>query len=322
MRAVRVHELGGPEVLTVDEIDVPEPEDGQIRVRIEAAGLNFIDTYHRTGKYPLEPPATLGVEAAGVVDAVGPGVEWPAEGDRVGYTGQRGAYAERQVVPADAVVAIPEGVSTDLAAAALLQGMTAHYLTHDTFPLSGGDTALVHAAAGGVGHLLTQICKLLGARVVATCGSEEKAELVRGLGADEVVVYTREDFTDAVQRFTDGRGVDVVYDGVGQATFLDGLTCLRRRGMMVLYGQASGPVEPLDPQQLNRHGSLFLTRPSLFHYVAEREELEGRASDLFDWIQSGEIDVRIDRTFPLEDAAEAHRYLEGRNTQGKVLLVP
>lgn len=322
MRAVRVHELGGPDVLAVDDVGVPEPGSGEIRVRVEAAGLNFIDTYHRTGKYPVETPAGIGVEAGGVVEALGPDVDGLSEGERVAYTGQRGAYAEQQVVPADAVVRIPDGLGSRTAVAALLQGMTAHYLTHDTFPLSDGDTALVHAAAGGVGHLLTQICKMKGATVIATCGTHEKAEQVAGHGADEVVVYTEEDFVGAVDGFTDGRGVDVVYDGVGQATFLDGLDCLRMRGMMVLYGQASGPVEPLDPQELNRHGSLFLTRPSLFHYVAERDELERRATDLFGWLADGDIEVRVDRTFPLEEAADAHRYLEGRNTRGKVLLVP
>lgn len=322
MRAVRVHELGGPDVLTVDDVDVPQPGPGQVRVRIEAAGLNFIDTYHRDGKYPLEPPAIIGVEAGGVVDAVGPDVDGLSEGDRVAYTGQRGAYAEQQVVPADAVVGIPDELETRPAVAVLLQGMTAHYLTHETFPLSDGDTALVHAAAGGVGHLLTQICKLRGATVIATCGTYDKAEQATAHGADEVVVYTEEDFVGAVEAFTDGRGVDVVYDGVGRATFLDGLDCLRMRGMMVLYGQASGPVEPLDPQELNQHGSLFLTRPSLFHYIAERDELDRRAGDLFGWLADGDIEVRIDRTFGLEDAAEAHRYLEGRNTRGKVLLTP
>lgn len=322
MRAVRVHEVGGPEVLQVDEVDVPEPGPGEVRVRVEAAGLNFIDTYHRDGKYPVELPATIGVEAGGVVDAVGPDVDGVSEGDRVAYTGQRGAYSEQQVVPADAVVAVPDGLEMRTAVAALLQGMTAHYLTHDTYPLSGGEVALVHAAAGGVGHLLTQICGHLGAEIVATCGTEEKAELVRGYGADHVVVYTEEDFAEAVEDVTEGRGVDVVYDGVGRATFRDGLGCLRRRGTMVLYGQASGPVDPLDPQELNRHGSLYLTRPSLFHYVAERDELERRARDLFGWIADGEIEARIDRTFPLEEAADAHRYLEGRRTRGKVLLVP
>ncbi|MBW3560868.1 MAG: quinone oxidoreductase [Actinobacteria bacterium] len=322
MRAVRVHELGGPDVLALDEVDTPDPGPGEVRVRIEAAGLNFIDTYHRSGKYPLDPPATIGVEAGGVVDAVGADIDGLSEGDRVAYTGQRGAYAEHQVVPVDAVVRIPDELETPTAVAALLQGMTAHYLTHDTFPLSEGDTALVHAAAGGVGHLLTQICKLKGATVVATCGTHEKAEQVTDHGADEVVVYTEDDFVEAVDAFTEGRGVDVVYDGVGQATFLDGLDCLRMRGMMVLYGQASGPVDPLDPQELNQHGSLFLTRPSLFHYVAEREELERRTDDLFGWIASGDLEVRIDRTFPLAEATEAHRYLEGRNTRGKVLLLP
>ncbi|MDX1621805.1 MAG: quinone oxidoreductase [Nitriliruptorales bacterium] len=322
MRAIRVHELGDPEVLTLDEVDVPEPGPREVRVRIEAAGLNFIDTYHRDGKYPLDLPATIGVEAGGTVEAVGPDVEGLTEGDRVAYTGQRGAYAEQQVVPADAVVEIPDELETNRAVAVLLQGMTAHYLTHDTFPVGDGDTALVHAAAGGVGHLLTQICKHLGARVIATCGTEEKAKLVRDFGADEVVIYTQEDFVEAVGEFTQGRGVDVVYDGVGQATFQDGLGCIRRRGTMVLYGQASGPVEPLDPQQLNQHGSLFLTRPSLFDYVAERDELTRRSTDLFGWLVDDEIEVRVDRVFDLEDAAEAHRYLEGRNTHGKVLLTP
>lgn len=322
MRAVRVHELGGPEVLRVDDIEVPEPGPGEIRVRIEAAGVNFIDTYHREGKYPLELPATIGGEGAGVVDAVGRDVPALSEGDRVAFAGPRGSYAEMVVVPAGAVVPVPADVEVRTAAAALLQGMTAHYLVHDTYPVGARDTALVHAAAGGVGHLLTQMCKLLGARVIATCGTQEKADLVRGFGADEVVVYTEESFTEAVGRFTDGRGVDVVFDGVGKATFLDGLTCLRRRGMMVLYGQSSGEADPLDPQELNRRGSLFLTRPNLAHYVAEREELERRASDLFGWIAKGAIEVRIDRTFPLEEAAEAHRYLEGRKTLGKVLLIP
>lgn len=327
MRAVRVHELGGPEVLRVDDIEVPEPGPGEIRVRIEAAGVNFIDTYHREGKYPLELPATIGGEGAGVVDAVGRDVAALSEGDRVAFAGPIGAYAEMVVVPAGPVVPVPADVEVRTAAAALLQGMTAHYLVHDTYPVGAGgsrdpSTVLVHAAAGGVGHLLTQMCKLLGARVIATCGTEEKADLVRGFGADEVVVYTEESFTEAVALFTDGRGVDVVFDGVGKATFLDGLTCLRRRGMMVLYGQSSGEADPLDPQELNRHGSLFLTRPNLSHYVAEREELERRASDLFGWIAKGAIEVRIDRTFPLEEAAEAHRYLEGRKTHGKVLLIP
>lgn len=322
MRAVRLREVGGPEVLRMEEVDTPEQGRGELLVRIEAAGVNYIDTYHRNGTYPLDTPTVLGVEAAGTVEAVGADVVGFAVGDRVAHAGQRGAYAELQAIPADAAIAIPEGVDTHVAAAAMLQGMTARYLVRDTFPLVEGDTALVHAAAGGVGHLLTQACKLLGARVVATCGTDEKARWVRDLGADQVVVYTQDDFVDAVDRFTDGRGVDVVYDGVGQATFLDGLDCLRRRGMMVLYGQASGPVAPLDPQELNAHGSLFLTRPSLFHYVAERDELERCAGELFQWIADGRFEVRIDRRFPLGEAHEAHRYLEARNTQGKVLLTP
>jgi NADPH2:quinone reductase len=322
MRAVRIHETGGPDVLTVDDAEVDAPGEGQIQVRVEAAGLNFIDTYQRSGAYPLELPATLGVEAAGVVEAVGPGVDRFAEGDRVAYAGQLGAYAEHQAVSADAAVTVPDEVDARLAAAVMLQGITAHYLVRSTVPLSEGDTVLVHAAAGGVGHLLTQTCKLAGARVIATCGSEEKAELARRSGADHVVVYTEEDFVAAVAEFTDGRGVDVVYDGVGRATFRDGLGCLRPRGTMVLYGQASGPVEPLDPQELFQHGSLYLTRPSLGHYIAERSELEARAADLFGWIADGDLDVRVDTTFPLEGAGDAHRYLEGRNTKGKVLLLP
>lgn len=322
MRAVRVHESGGPDVLTVDDVETPEPGPGEIRVRIEAAGVNFIDTYHREGKYPLELPATIGVEAGGIVDAVGPDVTSISVGDRVVYSDQLGAYAELQVVPAAAVVTVPNEVETRTAVSALLQGMTAHYLTHDTYPVQPGTTALIHAAAGGAGHLLTQVCKLRKGRVIATCGTKEKAEFVRSLGADEVVVYTEENFVEAVERLTDGRGVDVVFDGVGKTTFLDGLTCLRPRGMMVLYGQASGPVDPIDPQELNRLGSLFLTRPTLFHYTADRDELEQRASDLFGWITSGRLQVRIDRTVALEEAADAHRYLEGRETRGKVLLIP
>ncbi|MGH2808428.1 MAG: quinone oxidoreductase family protein [Actinomycetota bacterium] len=322
MRVVQIQTSGGPEVLELADIAVPEPGSGEIRVRIEAAGVNFIDTYHRRGLYPLEMPATIGVEAGGVVDAVGDDVTTVSVGDRVAYCDQRGAYAEVQVVSAASVVKVPDGVETRTAAAAVLQGMTAHYLAFDTYALQQGESVLVHAAAGGAGHLLTQVCKLRGARVIATCGTKEKAELVRGLGADEVVVYTEERFTDAVERFTGGRGVDVVYDGVGKSTFHDGLTCLRPRGMMVLYGQASGPVEPIDPQELNRLGSLFLTRPTLFHYVAQRADLERRASDLFAWIAKGEVEVRIDRDFPLEEAADAHRYLEGRGTRGKVLLIP
>lgn len=322
MRAVRVHETGEPEVLTLEEVADPEPGPGEIRVRIAATGVNFVETYQRRGLYPIDLPATLGVEAAGVIDVLGPGVEGLSVGDPVGYCTSGGTYAELAVVPAEAVVKLPEGIDPKIAGASLQQGMTAHFLTNDTFPVGPDTTALVHAAAGGVGQLLTQMCKLRGARVIATCGSEEKAELVRALGADEVVVYTKESFGDAVRRVTDGVGVDVVYDGVGKTTFTEGLSSLRPRGMMVLYGQSSGPVEPVDPQVLNRHGSLFLTRPTLAHHIARRAELERRAGDLFGWITSGEVKVAIDRTFPLEHAADAHRYIEGRNTRGKVLLVP
>lgn len=322
MRAVRVHERGGPEILRIDDLDVPEPGPGEIRIRIEAAGVNFIDTYQREGRYPLDLPVTLGMEAGGVVEAAGPGVDTIRVGDRVVYADQLGAYAELQIVSAASAVKVPDGVETRIAVAALLQGMTAHYLTHDTYPLRSGDIALVHAAAGGVGHLLTQISKIRNAKVIATCGTTDKAELARSLGADEVIVYTEQSFRDATQRSTDGRGVDVVYDGVGKATFMDSLSCLRPRGMMVLYGAASGPVDPLDPQELNRRGSLFLTRPTLAHYTAQRAELERRANDLFGWIADGRLEVRIDRTFALEEAADAHRYLEGRQTQGKLLLVP
>jgi NADPH2:quinone reductase len=322
MRAVRIHETGGPDVLNVEDLEVSEPGAGEIRVRVEVAGVNYIDTYHRNGRYPLDLPASIGLEAAGVVDAVGSGVTGIAVGDRVAYADQPNAYAEIQVVKGHSVVKVPEGVELRIAAAAMLQGMTAHYLAHDTYSLKPGEVALVHAAAGGTGHLLTQVCKIRGAHVIATCGTHEKADIARDLGADEVVVHTEESFVEAVKRSTEGRGVDVVYDGVGAATFGDSLRCLRRRGLMVLYGQASGPVEPIDPQELNRLGSLFLTRPTLFNYVSTRDELERRTSDLFGWIKDGRVRVRIDRTFPLEEAAEAHRYLEGRRTRGKVLLTP
>lgn len=322
MRTVRIHEPGGPEVLVVDDVEVPDPGAGEVRVRVEAAGLNFIDTYHREGRYPLDLPATIGMEAGGVVDAVGADVRSVSEGDRVVHADQLGAYAELQVVAAESLVKVPDDVDLPTAVAALLQGMTAHYLVHDTYPLQAGDSALIHAAAGGVGRLLTQMCKMRSAQVIATCGTHEKADEVRALGADEVVIYTEESFAAAVERSTGGRGVDVVYDGVGATTFDDSLACLRPRGMMVLYGQASGPVSPVDPQILNRAGSLYLTRPTLAHYVAERAELDRRAGDLWAWIAEGRLDVRIDRTFPLEEAAAAHRYLEGRNTQGKVLLIP
>lgn len=320
MQAIQVDGVGGPDVLEFVEVDAPRPGRGEVLVRLEAAGVNFIDVYHRSGNYPLDVPFTPGVEGAGVVEEVGDDVDGFAPGDRVAYAMQRGSYAEQAVVPANMLVAVPDTVSNEQAAATMLQGMTAHYLSHSTYPLDGDDTALVYAAAGGVGHLLTQIATMRGARVLATASTPEKADLARGDGADEVILYRDEDLVARVEELTDGRGVDVAYDSVGRDTFGASLDCLRPRGVLALYGQSSGPVEPLDPQVLNRKGSLFLTRPSLGHYVAERSELEWRARDLFTWIAAGELAVRVDRTFPLADAAAAHTYLEAGRTTGKVLL--
>ena len=321
MKAVRVHAHGGPEVLSVDDVPVPEPGPGQARVKIAAAGVNFIDIYHRKGLYRGQLPLTLGQEAAGTVDALGDGVTEVQIGDRVVYASVQGSDAEYAVVPAARLVPIPSGVSFEQAAAAMLQGLTAHYLATSTFPLKPGDTALVHAAAGGVGHLLVQIAKLRGARVIGTA-STSKLELARTAGADEVIDYTKEDFEAEVKRLTGGQGLPVVYDSVGATTFDKSLRCLRPRGYMVLYGQSSGPVPPLDPQVLNSGGSLYLTRPTLGHYIATREELQQRADELFGWIAAGQVEVRIDKSFPLAQVAEAHRYLEDRQTKGKVLLMP
>lgn len=322
MKAIRVHAPGGPEELRHEEVPRPEPGPGQALVRVEAAGLNFIDVYHREGLYPVDLPFTPGVEGAGTVVELGAGADGLREGERVGWVGGPGAYAEFAAVPADRLVSLPEDVELRTAAALLLQGMTAHYLACSTYPLGPGDSCLVHAAAGGVGLLLCQIAAMRGARVLGTASNEEKAARARAAGAEEVILYTRENFAEAVRRLTEGRGVRVVYDSVGRATFREGLTCLAPRGTMVLFGQSSGPVEPIDPQLLNRHGSLFLTRPSLFHYVADREELLRRAGDLFDWLRAGRLSVRIDREVPLSRAAEAHRALERRETSGKVLLLP
>jgi NADPH2:quinone reductase len=322
MKAVRVEETGGPEVLQLQDVPVPDPGAGQVRVRVEAAGLNFIDVYQRQGHYPLDLPVTLGMEAAGVVDAVGPEVTGIAKGDRVAYAMQLGAYAEQAVVPATQVVRVPGEIDLRVAAAVMLQGMTAHYLSHSTMRLEKGMTVLVHAAAGGVGHLLVQIAKRLGARVLAATSTQEKARLARQAGADEVIRYRTTDLGDEVARLTSGAGVDVVYDSVGKDTFDRSLDCLRPRGLMVLYGAASGPVPPLNPQVLNQKGSLYLTRPSLAHYLASPEELAWRAGDLFGWIAAGELQVRIDRTWPLAGAADAHRYIEAGKTHGKVLLLP
>jgi NADPH2:quinone reductase len=322
MKAIRVHEYGGPEVLSYEEAPLPEPGAGEARVKIEAAGLNFIDVYHRMGRYPAELPITPGVEGAGVVDAVGPEVSDLQPGDRVVYAMQMGSYAEYAVVPAWKLVPVPDGVDTRQAAAVMLQGMTAHYLTHSTYPLQPGDTALVHAAAGGVGLLLVQLAKQRGARVIGTVSTEEKARLAREAGADEVILYTQVDFEAETKHLTGGEGVNVVYESVGKTTFDKSLNCLKPRGYMVLYGQSSGPVPPLDPQVLNAKGSLFLTRPSLGHYAADRAEIMQRAGDLFAWMLAGQLKVRIDKTFPLAEAGDAHQYLEGRKTKGKVLLIP
>jgi NADPH:quinone reductase len=321
MRAVRIHQFGGPEALSLDEVPQPEPGHGEARVKIAAAGVNFIDTYHRKGLYPLQLPLTLGQEGAGTVDAVGAGVTEVRPGDRV-YSNVQGSDAEYAIVPVAKLVSVPAGVSFEQAGAAMLQGLTAHYLSHSTYPLRPGDTALIHAAAGGVGALLVQMAKRRGARVLATVSNDEKAQIARDSGADEVIFYTRDDFAAETKRLTGGRGVDVVYDSVGKTTFDQSLTCLRPRGYLVLYGQSSGPVPPMDPQVLNARGSLFLTRPTLGHYIATRDELLQRTGDMFGWIAAGELVVRVDKTFPLGQAADAHRYLEDRQTKGKVLLIP
>jgi NADPH2:quinone reductase len=322
MRAIRVHDYGGPEVLRLEDLPVPEPGPGEARVKIAAAGVNFIDIYHRSGQYKGVLPMTPGMEAAGVVDAVGPDVSDVQVGDRVVYAMRQGAYAEYAIVPATMLAPVPEGIDLHQAAAVMLQGMTAHYLTHSTYPLRPGDVALIHAAAGGVGLLLVQITKRCGARVIGTVSTEEKAKLARDAGADDIILYTQEDFSAAVRRLTDGAGVHVVYDSVGKTTFEGSLNCLRPRGYMVLFGQSSGAVPPFDPQVLNAKGSLFLTRPSLGHYLLTRDELLWRAGDLFAWMAAGELKVRIDATYPLEQAAEAHRALASRATSGKLLLLP
>lgn len=322
MKAIRVYQYGGPEVLRYEEVPVPEPGAGQARVKIEAIGVNFIDVYQRTGLYPLALPFTLGREGAGTVDAVGANVTEVKKGDRVAYAMEPGSYAEYALVPAWKLVPLPRHLDSRSAAAVMLQGMTAHYLTHSTYPLKRGETALVHAAAGGVGLLLIQLAKRRGATVFGTVSTEEKARLAREAGADEVILYTRTDFAAEVKRLTNGAGVHLVYDSVGQSTFEKSLDCLRPRGYMILFGQSSGPVPPFDLGRLAAKGSLFVTRPTLMHYMSDREELLKRANDLFKWIESGELKLRIDRSFPLGEAAEAHRQLEGRNTTGKVLLIP
>lgn len=322
MKAIRIHRNGGPEVLVLEDVPDPTPKPGEAIVKIAAAGLNFIDTYFRTGAYKAPLPLTPGMEAGGVVTALGQGVSDVKIGDVVAYQGAMGADAELAAVPAARLVPMPAGISAKQGAAGMLQGMTAHFLACSAWPLQPSQTCLVHAAAGGVGLLLCQIAKIRGARVIGTVSTEAKAELARKAGADEIVFYSRQDFVAEVKRLTDGAGLDVVYDGIGKDTFDGGLRCLRPRGMMVLYGQASGPVPDLNPQILNQRGSLFLTRPNLGHYVQTRSELLERAGEVFGWVAAGKLDLRVEREYALADTAEAHRALEARETTGKVLLVP
>ncbi len=322
MWGIQMDQTGGPEVLEWRQLPDPTPAAGQVVVEVAAAGLNFIDTYQRSGLYPVALPYTLGLEGAGTVVAVGEGVSSLAVGDRVAWPAAAGSYAESVAVPADRVVTVPEMVGLDVACAAQLQGMTAHYLATDTYPLTSGSRCLVHAGAGGTGLLLIQIAKRLGAEVFTTVGSPDKAELASAAGADHVILYRDVDFAEAITAIAGPRPLDVVYDGVGASVFDQSLTLLRKRGTMATFGNASGPVPPVSPLVLSANGSLFLTRPTLFDYIVERSELERRAADLFGWIESGDLDVRIGAKYDLEDAAEAHRGLEARQTTGKVLLIP
>ncbi|HEY0675787.1 MAG TPA: quinone oxidoreductase [Immundisolibacter sp.] len=322
MRAIEITAFGGPEVLRLVERPRPEPGPGQVRVRNAACGVNFIDIYHRTGFYPQPLPLVPGLEGAGTVDAVGAGVTGYQPGDRVAYPNSLGAYAEYTCLAQDRVVPVPDGLDLELAAAAMLQGLTAHALTHSVYAIQPGDAVLIHAAAGGAGQMLVQMAKLRGARVIATVSTEAKAQTARERGADEVILYSKDDFVAETRRLTDGAGVHAVYDSVGASTFPKGFEVLRRRGTMVLFGQSSGPVEPISPLLLLQKGSLFLTRPSLFDYIAEADELAARSRDLFAWLADGRVSLRIDRRLPLADAATAHELLASRATSGKLLLVP
>lgn len=322
MKAIRVGQVGGPEVLTLADVPVLDPKPNEALVQIEAAGVNFIDIYFREGRYPAPLPFINGQEAAGPVVAVGSDVTSVRLGDRVAYTSTLGSYAEYAAVPADRLVKIPDELDFNQAAAAMLQGMTAHYLSHSTYPIKSGDTVLIHAAAGGVGSLLVQMAKKLGARIIATAGSEQKAHLARDAGADEVIIYTEQDFETETQRLTDGQGVNVVYDGVGKDTFEKDLKVVRARGCLVLFGGASGAVPPFDLLELTKHGSLVVTRPKLQDYIATRDELEQRANAVLQMIVRGELKLRIHKTYPLAEAETAHRDLEGRKTTGKLLLIP
>lgn len=322
-RAIRFHQTGGPEVLRLEDVAAGDPGPGEARVRHRAIGVNFIDTYHRTGLYPLPLPSGVGVEGAGVVEAVGPRVDWVKEGDRVAYTGgPPGSYSEVRLVPADRLVKIPDGVSDETAAGMMLKGLTVWFLVRRTHAVKPGETVLWHAAAGGVGLIAVQWLKAIGATVIGTVGSEEKAALARAHGCDHAILYTREDFAKKVKEITGGAGVPVVYDAVGKTTFEGSLDCLATRGLMVSFGNASGPVPPLDVLTLSRKGSLFLTRPTLFNYIAKREDLEAGAAELFEVVGSGKVEIEVGRRWPLDRAADAHRALEGRETTGSTVLVP
>jgi NADPH2:quinone reductase len=318
--AIRIHEAGGPEVLKWEEVEVGDPGRGEARIRQRAAGLNFIDVYHRTGLYPQEMPFTPGVEGAGIVEAVGPGVTNVRAGDRVAYAGPIGGYAEERLIAAERLVKLPDAISTEHAGAMMLQGLTARMLLRAVHRVEAGDTILIHAAAGGVGLIVCQWAKALGATVIGTVGTDEKAELAREHGCDHPIVYTRDDFAAEVDRITGGRKLPVVYDSVGRSTFMKSLDCLHPLGLMVSFGNASGPPDPIAPGLLSQKGSLFLTRPTLFHYIAAREELERSATELFEMVSSGKVRVEVKQRFPLEDAAEAHRQLEARKTSGSTVL--
>ena len=322
MKAIRVHTPGGPEALTYEDVPEPTAGAGQAVVTLGACGVNYIDVYFRTGQYKAALPLTVGLEGAGTVAAVGSGVTNVKVGDRVAWTGIAGSYAQMTAAPADRLVALPDKLSFKDGAGAMLQGLTAHYLVTSTYPLKSGDVCLVHAAAGGMGLLLCQMAKMRGAMVIGTTSSEDKAALAKAAGADHVILYTKQDFAGEVKRITNGAGVHVVYDGVGASTFDKGFQCLRPRGLMALYGQASGPVPPLDLGVLNAGGSLFVTRPSLNHHIATREELQARSNDVLGWIRDGKVKLRLEHQFPLAQAADAHRALESRKTTGKILLIP
>lgn len=322
MKIIQIAQPGGPDQMQLVDAPIPSPGPNQALVRVAAAGVNFIDVYFRIGLYKAEAPFTPGNEGAGTIEAVGPGVTDFAVGDRVAWGMYRGSYTQYAAVPVSSLVKLPDGVDFETGAAAMLQGMTAHYLSHSSFPLKQGDKCLIHAAAGGAGRLLVQMAKMRGATVIGTCGTDEKAAIAKAAGADETIVYTRQDFVEEVKKITGGKGVDVVYDSVGQSTFLKGLDIIRPRGTMVLFGQSSGAVTPFDPSILNVKGSLFMTRPSLAHHCLTREELNWRAGDVLGWIAAGKLELRIEKTYALADAPQAHRDLEGRGMAGKLLLIP